>query len=103
MKCSHIAAVFGSGLIQLRLPAAGNQSVGSLFDKALGSSQPIQLLPPVITAIIPRSTGMIQNSSESVVTLIKVGVLLAKHSCQRVLQFHGRNVLTPSTAREATL
>jgi hypothetical protein len=33
---SHITADFGNGLIQLRLSAARNEDLGSLFDKALG-------------------------------------------------------------------
>ena len=39
MNASHIAADFGNGLIQLHLPAARNEDIGSLFDKALGGSK----------------------------------------------------------------
>jgi len=36
---SHIAADFGHGLVQFRLPAARDENVGSLFHKALSSSK----------------------------------------------------------------
>ena len=36
---SHIAADLGNGLIQLRLPAARDENVGSLFHKAFSGSK----------------------------------------------------------------
>jgi hypothetical protein len=55
LDASHISADFGHGLIQFRLPAARNEDVGSLFDKALGSSKPDTAAAPVMTAIFPLS------------------------------------------------
>jgi hypothetical protein len=50
---SHVAADFGNGLIQLRLPAARNEDVDPSLTKRLAVASPIPLLPPVMTAIFP--------------------------------------------------
>jgi hypothetical protein len=55
LNASHITTEFGNGLIQLRLPAARNEDVGPLFDKALGGSKSDTAAAPVMTATFPSS------------------------------------------------
>ena len=59
MNGGHIATDFCNGLVQFRLPAARNEDVGSLFDKALGGSKADTAAAPVMTAIFPCNAGMI--------------------------------------------